>query len=138
MEITEENPFNVRLENAFQILKAMNQVLDLKLDTLYLHLISDEDILLVNKTYLNHDYFTDTITFDLRDSISKDAEIFISRDRILENAKQYSSSFDEELCRICIHSMLHLAGYSDKSIEEKEKMTRLENKYLQNLFHVKP
>ena len=91
---------------------------------------SDDYLLEINKEHLNHDYYTDVITFDyvVDDEISGD--IFISIDRIKENAKEFTVSFTDELNRIMIHGVLHLLGYKDKEKDEKELMTKKEDEYL--------
>ena len=115
-------------------LSELNLMLDLELETLCLHLSSDTEILKINNQYLNHDFYTDIITFDLRDDLSKEAEIFISLDRVKENSRLNSVNSTEELYRVCIHGMLHLSGVSDKTLEEQQKMRTLENFYLEKLF----
>lgn len=91
---------------------------------------SDSYLLEVNKKYLNHNYFTDIITFDyVKDGIIS-GDIFISIDRVQENSKLFNVSFMEELRRILVHGVLHLIGYSDKSVQEKEEMTKKEDFYL--------
>ncbi len=94
---------------------------------------SDNYLLNINKEFLNHDYFTDVITFDyvVEDEISGD--IFISVDRIKENAAEFKVSFEDELNRIMIHGVLHLLGYKDKVVEDKQMMTDKENEYLSKL-----
>lgn len=93
--------------------------------------MSDDELLEINKSSLNHDYYTDVITFDYSDDedVSHN-EICISVDRVSENANLSNSSFSEELHRICIHGMLHLAGHEDSTEEAKNKMTSLENHFL--------
>lgn len=115
-------------------LSELNLMLDLELETLCLHLSSDTEILKINNQYLNHDFYTDIITFDLRDDLSKEAEIFISLDRVKENARLNSVDATKELYRVCTHGMLHLSGVSDKTLEEQQKMRTLENFYLEKLF----
>ncbi len=97
---------------------------------------SDDYLLKINKQYLNHDTFTDIITFDYskgdrKKSISGD--IFISVERIKENAIKYSKSAENELHRVIIHGILHLLGYTDKTKIAKEEMTMQENMYLKVL-----
>ncbi len=90
---------------------------------------SDEYLLSVNQEYLQHDYYTDIITFDYsEDEIASD--IFISVDRIAENAKEFNVTFQHELHRILIHGMLHLVGYEDKEDDSKAEMTAEEDHYL--------
>ena len=137
MKIESENPYKISLSNTDRLLTQLNIILNLNLDSLYMHYLSDVEILDINNAYLNHDYFTDIITFDLRDEDSQEAEIFISIERVKENAKEYGYTYEEELCRVCIHGMLHLSGIGDKTVEEKKTMREVENKYLNRLFHVK-
>ncbi|WP_304065338.1 rRNA maturation RNase YbeY [Pedobacter glucosidilyticus] len=92
---------------------------------------SDNYLLNINKQYLNHDTFTDIITFDhseVKGIIYGD--IFISIDRVKENAKTFKVAVSDELHRIIIHGTLHLLGYPDKKKEEKAKMTEMEDFYL--------
>lgn len=96
---------------------------------------SDDYLLEVNQKYLNHDYFTDVITFDyvVGDLISGD--IFISVDRISENASVFKVPFIAELNRILIHGVLHLLGYKDKDKSDKFVMTNREDYFL-NLLNI--
>ncbi len=91
---------------------------------------SDEFLLEMNKQYLEHDYFTDIITFDYVENDIVSGDIFISVDRIRENANTYGVTFWEELNRIVIHGVLHLLGYKDKEKTDKELMTQKEDFYL--------
>ncbi len=91
---------------------------------------SDDYLLKMNKDYLQHDYFTDVITFDYTENNIISGDIFISIDRIKENAKSFNVTFEEELQRVMIHGILHLIGYNDKTEEEQSEMTEKENKYL--------
>ena len=96
---------------------------------------SDEYLLKINQEYLNHDTYTDIITFDSsekEDEISGD--IFISAERVAENASQLKIDFQNELHRVIIHGVLHLIGFLDKSPEDKTLMTSKEDQYL-NLRH---
>ena len=90
----------------------------------------DEHLLHINQTYLKHNTLTDIITFDYSESYVLAGDIFISIERVKENAKKFQVSFEEELRRVMVHGLLHLAGYKDKSKEEKTKMTRKEDHYL--------
>lgn len=97
---------------------------------------SDTYLLAINKQYLNHNTYTDIITFDYSkgsqtQSISGD--IYISIDRIKENATKYSKTKEEELHRVIIHGILHLLGYADKTKTAKEEMTKQENNCLRKL-----
>jgi len=88
---------------------------------------SDERILEVNKQYLDHDYYTDIITFDYSESNIISGDIFISLDTVRSNAVEFGVSFEKELLRILIHGILHLCGQDDKTIELRAEMTRKEN-----------
>ncbi len=93
--------------------------------------ISDEAMLALNKSSLQHDYYTDILTFDYSDDDDYEtSEIYISLDRVQENAKHFESSFVEELHRVIIHGLLHLAGYNDKLEADQVKMRSMENHYL--------
>lgn len=96
---------------------------------------SDNYLYDMNVEYLNHDTLTDVITFQYSEPEASEIEgdIFISIDRIKENATQFQVSFEQELYRVMVHGTLHLLGYGDKSTEEKQLMTEKENFYLNQL-----
>ncbi|MBT3207695.1 MAG: rRNA maturation RNase YbeY [Bacteroidetes bacterium] len=94
---------------------------------------SDKYLLELNKKHLNHNYFTDVITFNYSEGSEISADIFISLDRVKENAEKYSVSFQNELSRVALHGVLHLLKYDDKTDEEKEIMTQKEDFYLEIL-----
>lgn len=92
---------------------------------------SDKELLKINKDYLNHDYYTDIITFDLSEPAgSIQAEVYISIDRVSENARKMGVSFKNELHRVIFHGALHLCGYTDKGKKDKELMRLREDYYL--------
>lgn len=92
---------------------------------------SDVYLLNINKKHLNHDYYTDVITFDYSEKNKNiEGDIYISVDRVKENATKYKQNKSVELIRTIIHGVLHLSGYKDKTKKEKEIMTTKENKYL--------
>lgn len=93
--------------------------------------MSDEALLEYNVKYLDHNYFTDVITFDEVDHNVLGGDILISVDRVLDNSKVLGNGFTEEFCRVIIHGILHLCGYSDKTEDEKAIMRERENYYLQ-------
>lgn len=95
---------------------------------------SDEQLLEINKEFLNHDYYTDIITFDYSESDIISGDLFISIDRIKDNAKTLGISYQEELHRVIIHGILHLLGFKDKTDEESQNMRLLENECLSNLL----
>jgi len=84
----------------------------------------------LKKEYFDMDVYTDVIAFNLGEKDTIDGEVYISIDDVLENAKLYSKTFNEEFSRIVIHGLLHLLGYNDKTKKEKDNMTLLEEKYL--------
>ncbi|KJF44155.1 rRNA maturation RNase YbeY [Draconibacterium sediminis] len=91
---------------------------------------SDEFLLEMNKQYLDHDYYTDIITFDYVEKNVISGDLFISIDRVNENAENYGISQLKELYRVVLHGVLHLVGYKDKTEEEQVEMTKMEEFYL--------
>ena len=91
---------------------------------------SDEYLLNLNRESLNHDYYTDIITFDYCQDNIINGDLFISIDRVKDNAKQFEEPFDKELSRVIIHGVMHLCGYKDKTHEEEQLMREKENFYL--------
>ena len=100
-------------------------------DYIFINLCSDQYLLDMNIKSLNHDYYTDIITFQLNDFADPiEGDIYISIDRIKENAKLLGLNIDAELKRVLIHGVLHLCGYKDKDKKDKLLMTKKENYYL--------
>ncbi|NLT04589.1 MAG: rRNA maturation RNase YbeY [Bacteroidales bacterium] len=95
---------------------------------------SDERILSINQTFLQHDYYTDIITFDSGAGEVVAGDIFISQDTVASNANQLAVSPDAELLRVIIHGILHLCGYPDKQPDEAAKMRSLEDEALAMLL----
>ena len=91
---------------------------------------SDNYILDVNQKYLQHDYFTDIITFDYCEGDKLSGDLFISVDSVRENAVEYGTEFSEELYRVIVHGVLHLIGYDDHNDEDIAMMRKKENYYL--------
>ena len=92
---------------------------------------SDNYILDVNIKYLQHDYFTDIITFDYCEGKVLSGDLFISVDSVRENSIEFGTDFEEELHRVIVHGVLHLIGYDDHTEEDKKLMRQKENYYLQ-------
>ncbi len=93
---------------------------------------NDDYLLEINKQYLDHDYYTDIITFDnSEDENILESDIYISIDRVTENAKNFEASFELELRRVMVHGLLHLLGYDDTTDALKAKMRLKEDEYLQ-------
>ena len=97
--------------------------------------VDDEELLRINKDFLNHDFYTDIITFDEVVDTTINGEIFISLDRIKENSLD-TGSYQNEFLRVVVHGVLHLIGYDDHSSTEKLLMREKEDNYIE-LFHVK-
>ena len=95
----------------------------------------DEYLLEINKEHLQHDYYTDIISFDYTVGNEISGDMFISIDRVKENAQDFNVSFDEELKRVIVHGVLHYCGYKDKSEEDELLMRNKEDEKL-SMFHV--
>ena len=91
---------------------------------------SDDYLLKMNIEHLSHDYYTDIITFDYCYDKEVLGDLFISLERVLDNAKTNNVLFINELCRVVVHGVLHLCGYKDKTLEESSLMRSKENHYL--------
>lgn len=95
---------------------------------------TDNELLEINKSYLKHDFYTDIITFPIEEGDNfVEAEIYISLDRVQENANSLKVTFDNELLRVIIHGVLHLCGYKDATKKEKELIRAKESYYLSNV-----
>jgi len=95
---------------------------------------TDKALLEINRQFLNHDFYTDIITFNLSETDSIRAEIYISDERVKENAKNLGFTITSELHRVIFHGVLHLCGYGDKTAAEKKKMREKEQFYLNRYF----
>jgi rRNA maturation RNase YbeY len=102
-----------------------------QLKELSLVFTDDEYLLEVNKQYLNHDYFTDVITFDYSDFPNVSGDVMISLDRVKDNAQSMNLDFETELYRVVFHGALHLCGYKDKKKEDAALMRSKEDFYIQ-------
>jgi rRNA maturation RNase YbeY len=92
--------------------------------------VSDEYLLEMNMKHLNHDYFTDIITFDYTNDLVVSGDLYISVDRVVDNANLNGVSVNNEFLRVCVHGVLHLCGYKDKSDSEIAVMREKEDFYL--------
>jgi probable rRNA maturation factor len=115
-------------------LLAEMELLNLSLEVVY-SFMSDDELLKLNKEHLDHDTYTDIITYDFRDEGLEEANLCISYERVIANAVIFEVSHTNELCRVCIHGLLHLAGYDDKDEGSKAEMRNQEQLAL-NRFHV--
>ena len=117
-----------RLNNRWLKLVAQSEVR--RLGDISIIFCSDNFILDINIKYLNHDYFTDIITFDYCEDDIISGDLFISVDSVRENAAFYGTEFEDELNRVIVHGVLHLIGYDDHSEEDIAQMRAKENYYL--------
>jgi probable rRNA maturation factor len=115
-------------------LLAEMELLNLSLDVVY-SFMSDEELLKFNIEHLDHDTYTDIITYDLRPEGLEEANLCISHERVIANATTFKVSNTDELCRVCVHGLLHLAGHDDKDEASKAEMRNQEELAL-NRFHV--
>ena len=99
----------------------------MQLETLVVVFCTDDELLELNKQVLDHDYYTDIITFDKVVDSRLEGEIYISLERVMENAETAQVSFDDELDRVFIHGVLHLIGFNDKTEVEQQEMRNREN-----------
>ncbi len=95
----------------------------------------DHQLLELNQNYLNHDTYTDIITFDYSEGKVLSGDIYISTERVKENATTYGETFERELRRVMSHGVLHLMGYGDKTAREQKEMREEEERFIK-LFHV--
>jgi len=94
-------------------------------------LTTDKNLRKINIDYLERDYYTDIITFNYSENQVVNGDLFVSLERVNENAREYGEDNTIELLRVMIHGVLHLIGYDDASVEEKKHMREKENKYLE-------
>ena len=126
-----ECPFSLQEEEKHILwLKEAAQHEDKTISELHFIFCDDNYLLEKNQQYLDHDTYTDIITFDYSENTMLCGDIFISVDRVKENAITFAVPFELEMKRVMIHGMLHLIGYNDKSAKEKELMTKKENQYI--------
>jgi len=91
---------------------------------------SDEEILRINKQYLNHDYYTDIISFDYSENDIVSGDLFISLDTVKSNSEKFGTIYEEELRRVMIHGILHLCGFKDKTPDDENLMREREDEAL--------
>ncbi len=108
-------------------LKELAKIEDKTIEELNYIFCSDDYLLKVNKEHLDHDFYTDVITFDYCENNLISGDIFISIDRVKENAKSFGKSFKNELRRVMVHGLLHLMEYKDKNEVDKAIMRKMED-----------
>ncbi len=135
---SEEINFKIDTPNKFKTwLRATAEAEGFKIKTLNYIFCSDQYLISINKEFLNHDDYTDIITFDNSETIKNiEGDIYISIQRVRQNAETFCITFNVELSRVIIHGLLHLTGYKDKLPEEKALMTLKEDEYLLKLDNV--
>ena len=101
-----------------------------RIESLNFIFCSDKTLLEINRKYLKHDFYTDIITFDLSETKTIQAEIYISIDRVRENSMKLGEYFKSELLRVIFHGVLHLCGYNDKNKVEKKEIREKEDYFL--------
>ena len=134
--IQTQNEFTV--QNQEQLLSWLSDcvlLLDKQIGDIHVALMGDDELLALNQKHLNHDDYTDVITFDYSTAKTVNCDIAISTDRVSENAMHEGVSLDNELARVLIHGVLHCVGYSDKTPNDKQLMRQKEDEMLM-LFHV--
>lgn len=104
-----------------------------KIGTINYVFCNDAELLEINIKHLNHNTYTDIITFDYTEGLKINSDIYISTERVVENAKKFNVSFEEELHRVMIHGVLHLCGYKDKTKQDSDLMRKKENSSLKVL-----
>ncbi|GET27212.1 rRNA maturation RNase YbeY [Prolixibacter sp. NT017] len=97
---------------------------------------SDSYLLDVNRQYLSHDYLTDIITFDYTAGDTVSGDVFISTERVADNATEFNVSYDEELLRVLAHGILHLIGFNDKNENDQEIMTQQEDACISDYHNI--
>ena len=134
IEFTYETGF--KLENEEETKSWLTQAIELygsEVGEINYFFYNDEDLLEINRKHLNHDTYTDIISFDYTVGNVVSGDICISIDRVKENSETFKSSFKDELSRVLSHGVLHFLGYKDKTPEEKEKMRTNEDVFVKIL-----
>jgi rRNA maturation RNase YbeY len=125
-----------RLRNSRKILRLIEKVIGeyrKPIGSLSFILMSDEELIKINREFLQHNYFTDVIAFNYGNSDILDGEIYLSLDTVKFNSFNYKVSLRNELIRVMIHGTLHLCGFNDSAKVEKEIMRELENEWILKL-----
>lgn len=121
----------IKKNKIHDLVKSLSSELKFVVSNLEINIVTQNDILEINKTYLKHNFTTDIITFNYSDLFNGlDGEIFISIDDAFTNSKKFKVSLSDELVRLVIHGVLHLLGYDDQTLADKKVMKKLENKLL--------
>jgi len=117
-------------KNLIERIKVLAFVECFQIGDISIILVDDAEILNINNKYLKHNYYTDIITFDYTKDRIISGDLYISIERVCENAKQYNTKVNDELNRVIIHGLLHLCGYKDKTKKQASLIRKKENYYL--------
>ncbi|QKG81179.1 rRNA maturation RNase YbeY [Tenuifilum thalassicum] len=117
-----------------QWIKYIIKLYDREVGDISYYFTNDDEIIDINKKYLNHNYFTDIITFDYCDNKQISGDIVISLDTVKTNSEVFNTNFYDEILRVIIHGIFHLLGYKDKSEDEKLLMRQKENEALKIFY----
>ena len=109
-----------------RVVQHLSEEYNTKIDVLRYVFMGDDELLNINIQYLSHDTYTDIITFDLTEKDGVEGEIYISLDRVAENAGVFKTTFKEEFLRVLFHGVLHLLGHKDKNTKDRNKMRQAE------------
>lgn len=128
----EDIDFRFKDRNKFKVwLKKVAEKEGFRITDLNYIFCSDQYLHKINLEYLNHDTYTDIITFDnSEDETTIEGDIFVSIERVTDNSDTLNTHFEEEIRRVVVHGLLHLCGYDDHSIDDKAEMRRLESDYI--------
>jgi len=122
-----------RLRESRMIKKVVNRIVSnagMKGGVVDVIITSDDKVYEINNEFLGHNYYTDIITFDYNSGKTVNGEIYISAERVRENAEKFGVSAISEMKRVIFHGFLHLCGYDDRTAEEKRRMSEMEEMYL--------
>ncbi|HEX7413752.1 MAG TPA: rRNA maturation RNase YbeY [Bacteroidia bacterium] len=125
VSVKTKTPSKKKLNNWLNTIASLEKK---RIKNLSYNFCSDEELLQINQQFLKHNAYTDIISFDYCEKNSICGEIYISTERVAENATQHKVLFEEELLRVLAHGLLHLCGYKDKKPEHQKKMRSAENR----------
>ena len=133
--VTSNKIFKINKSEIHKLVSQLQNELNFEIKSFSINIVTSEEIIPINKTYLKHNYSTDIITFNYSgENYTLEGEIFISLGDAFVNSKKYRVSLDKEMVRLIIHGFLHLMGFDDKDINDRSIMKKEENK-LVNKFH---
>jgi len=131
LTVNNQSNYKIYKPAIHNIVSHLKNEMDFRIQFMVINFLTADQIIPINTKYLDHNYSTDIITFNYSgENYTLDGEIFISLDDASFYAKKYGISLENELLRLIIHGLLHLKGYDDKSTNDKRKMKRLENMYV--------